>query len=120
MKKGFILLLAVTLLFCALSVSESKDSIVICSSMEQFRSDALQAQLAERFPQYNVIVMYMATGKAAAKVYAEGTDTEIDILLGLETGYMNKIKDSLADITGRSRLAYLPGVTPEDNGNRWA
>lgn len=119
MKKGFILLLAVTLLFCALSFSESQDSIVICTSIEQFRSDALQAQLAERFPDRNVIVMYMATGKAAAKVYAEGTDTEIDILLGLETGYMNKIKGSLADISGRSRLAYLPGVTPEDNGNQW-
>jgi iron(III) transport system substrate-binding protein len=32
---------------------------------------------------------------------------------------MNKIKSSLADISGRSHIAYFPGVTPEDNGNRW-
>ena len=61
----------------------------------------------------------MSTGKAAAKVYAEGSDTELDILLGLETGYLNKIRDSLADISGMSRIPYLPGVTLADNGNRW-
>ena len=27
----------------------------------------LQEQLNQRFPQYNIIVMYMATGKAAAR-----------------------------------------------------
>lgn len=119
MKKGIIILLAVTLLFTALSVSGGEESIVICSSAEQFRNDALQKQLNERFPQYNVIVMYMSTGKAAAKVYAEGSDTELDILLGLETGYLNKIKSNLADISGKSRISYLTGVAPEDNGNRW-
>ena len=119
MKKGIVILLAVTLLFVALSVSGGEESIVVCSSAEQFRNDALQQQLNERFPQYNVIVMYMSTGKAAAKVYAEGSDTELDILLGLETGYLNKIRDSLADISGMSRIPYLPGVTLADNGNRW-
>jgi len=119
MKKGFLLLLALTLVFTLLSGVGSRESIVICASSEQYRNDALQAQLSEKFPQYNIIVMYMSTGKAAAKIYAEGSGTEIDILVGLETGYLNKIKGSLADITGKSRLSYLEGVTPADNGNRW-
>ena len=119
MKKGLTALLALTLLFALLAGFGSRESIVICASSEQYRNDSLQQQLNERFPQYNIIVMYMSTGKAAAKVYAEGPETEIDILVGLETGYLNKIKESLADISGKSRIAYVEGLTPQDNGNRW-
>ena len=119
MKKGLILLLAITLLFTIFAYTGAKDTIVICSSAEQFRNDELQAQLSEKFPQYNIVVTYMSTGKAAAKVFAEGTGTEIDILVGLETGYMNKIKDNLADISGMSNIPYVEGLTPEDTGNRW-
>jgi iron(III) transport system substrate-binding protein len=73
----------------------------------------------EKFPQYNVIVMYMSTGKAAAKIYAEGAKSEVDIVAGLETGYLNKIKGALEDISGLSRIKYMEGVTPADNGNLW-
>ena len=82
MKKGLIILLAVTLLFTVMAHSGNKESIVICASSEQYRNDALQEQLAEKFPQYNIIVMYMSTGKAAAKVYSEGPQTEVDMLVG--------------------------------------
>ena len=118
MKKG-IILLAVTLVFTLLAHSGYKESIVICASTEQYRNDALQEQLSEKFDQYNIIVMYMPTGKAAAKIYAEGKNTEVDILVGLETGYMNKIKKHLADISGLSKLPYMQSVTPEDNDNLW-
>ena len=119
MKKWIILVLAMTLAFTLIADFGGKESIVICASTEQFRNDALQEQLAERFPEYNIVVMYMATGKAATKIYAEGSSSEVDILVGLETGYMNKIQGALADISGRSRIPYMPGVTPADNGNRW-
>ena len=119
MKKGFVLLLAVTLLFTMLAMSGGDASIVICSSLEQYRNDALQEQLAERFPDRNIIVMYMSTGKAASKIYAEGIETEVDILAGLETGYLNKISHTLADISGKSRIPYMQSVTPADNNNLW-
>lgn len=119
MKKSIIILVAVTLLFALLAGAGGKDSIVICASSEQFRNDALQEQLNERFPDKNIIVMYMATGKAAAKIYAEGSGSEIDILVGMETGYLNKIKGSLADISGISRIPYTQGVTVEENDNLW-
>ena len=119
MKKWIILLLVVTVAFAVVAQLGGNDSIVICASTEQFRNDALQQQLAERFPEYNVIVMYMATGKAAAKIYAEGGSSEVDILVGLETGYLNTIRDSLEDISGRSKVDYMEGLTPADNGNRW-
>lgn len=119
MKKWIVFVLILTLVFTLLADFGGKESIVVCASSEQFRNDALQEQLAERFPEYNIVVMYMATGKAATKIYAEGSSSEVDILVGLETGYMNKIQGALADISGRSRIPYMPGVTPADNGNRW-
>lgn len=119
MKKALAVLVLITVIFTVMATVGGQESIVICSSAEQFRNDELQEQLNERFPDKNIIVMYMSTGKAAAKVFAEGTGTEIDILLGLETGYMSKIKDHLADISGLSKLPYMEGVTPEDNGNKW-
>ena len=119
MKKGIIIILAVTLLFTFLAVSGGQESIVICTSMEQYRSDSLQEQLSKQFPQYNVIVMYMSTGKAAAKISAEGTKTEVDIVVGLETGYLNKIRDSLADLSGMKTVPYIDGLSLEDNDNLW-
>ena len=119
MKKGLIVLLIITLLFTYAAASNSQESIVVCATTEQYRVEDLQEQLNERFPEYNVIVMYMSTGKAAAKVYAEGTDTEVDILLAMESGYLSKLKDHLADISGRSTIPYLEGFRPEDNHNLW-
>jgi len=119
MKKVLILLLLVTVLFTALADHGGKETIVICASAEQYRNDALQEQLSEAFPEHNIIVMYMSTGKAAAKVFAEGPATEIDMLVGLETGYLHKISGNLADISGLSRIPYMEGITPADNDNLW-
>lgn len=119
MKKVILGLLLITFLLTALTVGGSEETIVICSSAEQFRNDEMQVQLNEQFPQYNIVVMYMPTGKAATKIAVEGSHTDVDILVGLETGYLSKIQDNLADISGRSKLEYLDGLTPADNGNRW-
>lgn len=119
MKKVLILIVLVTVLFTALADHGGRETIVICASSEQYRNDALQKQLSEVFPEYNIIVMYMSTGKAAAKVFAEGPATEIDMLVGLETGYLHKISGNLADISGLSRIPYVEGITPEDNDNLW-
>lgn len=119
MKKVFLLLVALTLILTLLSITGGQDRIVVCASSEQFRNDALQEQLNAQFPEYDIAVMYMSTGKAAAKVLAEGKNTEVDILVGLETGYLNKIQSSLADISGISRISYLEGFSPENNHNLW-
>lgn len=119
MKKNVIMLLVVTLIFTYASATGSRESIVICATTEQYRVEDLQEQLNERFPQYNTIVMYMSTGKAAAKVYAEGVGTEVDILLAMESGYLSKLKPHLADISGRTRIPYLEGFRTEDNHNLW-
>ncbi len=119
MKKILVILLIITVACTVLATIGSSESIVVCSSAEQFRNDELQKQLNERFPDKNIIVMYMSTGKASAKIFAEGSNTDIDIIVGLETGYMNKISGSLADISGLSNIEYNQGLAPEDNNNKW-
>lgn len=118
-KKWFVLLLAITMFFVYIADFEGKENIVVCASSEQFRNDELQRQLNKEFPQYNITVMYMPTGKAASKIYAEGKNSEVDILVGMETGYLGKIKDNLENIEGISRIEYLEGLKPEDNDNLW-
>lgn len=119
MKKVVIILLVLTLFVTVVAVSGNEESIVICATTEQFRIEALQEQLNEKFPQYNIIVMYMSTGKAAAKLYAEGTATEVDILLAMESGYLSKLSGNLADISGLSHIPYKEGLEPADNNNLW-
>ena len=119
MKKLLAIIIAITVMFTILATVGGEESIVICSSAEQFRNDELQVQLNERFPDKNIIVMYMSTGKAASKVFTEGEGTEIDILVGLETGYLSKIEENLADISGLSNISYVEGLTPADNDNHW-
>ena len=119
MKKGLIILIVVTLLFTLFAAQGSRDSIVICSMLDQDRNEALQEQLSQRFPDQDIIVTYMSTGKAAAKVFSEGEKTEIDIILSMESGYLNKLRDNLADISGLSQIPYLPEFSPEANHNQW-
>lgn len=102
-----ICLVLVTLLLGWNVSSENEEAIIIYSSAEQFRNDEMQKQLNEKFPELNIYVMYMPTAKAAAKIAAEGKDTDADIVVALESAYMEKIEENLENISGMSRLEYL-------------
>lgn len=117
MKKIFICLCVLTtvLLF---QVSQNKENtIIVYSSLEQFRGEALQNQLDEQFPDLSIRVMYMPTAKVAAKINMEQDGTDADIVVGLETSYMDNIKVSLADISGYSTLDFMEGLEPANNEN---
>lgn len=118
MKKVIVALLMVTaiLLF---SIRQDKETIIIYSSMEQFRGEELQKQLNHKFPELHTMVMYVPTAKAAAKIYVEKEQSDADIVVGLESSYMEKIKDELADIKGYSKLSYLDDLKPENYDNRY-
>ncbi len=119
MKKVLIFVVALTLFFTILAVGGDEDRIVICSSAEAYRNDALQEQLDHRFPDKNIVVMYMPTGKLASKVYAEGDSCQADILVGLETGYLSKLEAQLDDLSQFDTLPYMNGLGLPSNGNKW-
>lgn len=98
---------------------QEKNTIIIYSSMEQYRGEELQRQLTKEFPDLNVRVIYVSTAKAATKISVEKENTDADIVVGLDASYMEKIKDSLADLEGIDSYEYLDGLTLQDNDNKF-
>ena len=92
----------------------NKEKVVIYSSAEDFRNEHLQTRLEEQFPDYEIVVEYQSTGSNAARLKAEGTSTECDIIFDLETGYMEQLKDMLASLDDYDFSNYLPELVPEE------
>lgn len=82
--------------------AKKKESVVIYTSAEDYRVEYLQQKLSEQFPDYEVRIEYMSTGNHAAKLTAEGTDTECDITYDLEYGYLEQLAADgvLTDLSG--------------------
>lgn len=75
--------------------AESGDQKVYILSANYEDQIALQLEyLRELFPDAkdNIHIEYMSSGKLAAKLTAEGADTEVDIALSLSSGYANTLK----------------------------
>lgn len=113
MKKILCALVAFTIFLTGITTVKNDNSIIIYSCLEQFRNDEMQKQLNEAFPDLDIFVMYVPTAKAAAKLSIEGTGTDADIVVGLETAYMEKVKDNMADVTQYSHLDYLNDMVVE-------
>lgn len=114
MKKILCTLIMCTILLTGITTMKNDDSIIIYSCMEQFRNDELQKQLNEQFPNKDIYVMYMPTAKAAAKISIEGKATDADMIVGLETAYMNKVQEYMADVSQYSHQDYLDDMVVEN------
>ena len=106
MKKILCALVVCAIALVGITTVQNDNSIIIYSSMEQFRNDELQKQLNEQFPELDVYVMYVPTAKSAARLSIEGTDSDADIVVGLENAYMSKIEKYMTDVSGYSHLEY--------------
>ncbi len=107
MKKILCLLIVCAIVLLGITTVSSDNTIIVYTSQEQFRNDEMQKQLNEKFPELNIVVMYMSTAKAAAKLSIEGTHTDADIVVGLETAYMHKIEQHMADVREYTHLDYM-------------
>ncbi|MGX8832881.1 extracellular solute-binding protein [Amedibacillus sp. YH-ame6] len=119
MKKIVIFLLILASLLTFDVVKSEQGSIIIYSSLEQYRTEELQKQLSTRFPSEDILVMYVSTAKAAAKVKVEKENSDADIIVGLETSYLEKVKDSLQDLSGIKEQNYLPDLTMGKHDNKY-
>jgi iron(III) transport system substrate-binding protein len=86
--------------------------VLIFTSSEDFRIEHLQKRLNEQFPQYSVIINYTTTGNLAAKLKAEGTATDCDIIGELDSAYLEGILDNLADISFIDSSVFLDELVP--------
>ena len=100
------------LLVCCGKSGKADSRIIIYTSTEDFRTEHMQELLKVQFPDYDIVVEVLSTGNHAAKIKAEGTSTEADILLNLETGYMESLQDVFADLSSFDISAFLPELVP--------
>lgn len=112
--KKTILILALTFVVLSLLMgcSGDKERVIIYTSAEDYRIEYMQQRLAEEFPQYDIVVEYMPTGNHAAKLLAEGTQTECDITYDLEYTYLQRLADAgiLEDLSNYDFSVYSDDV----------
>ncbi|MDR2588528.1 MAG: extracellular solute-binding protein [Spirochaetales bacterium] len=107
------LVFAAVFFFLTGCAAKEDTSVIIYTSTEDFRTEHMRALLGERFPAYSITIQTLSTGNHAAKLRAEGTATEADIVLNLETSYMEAVKDILADLSDFDTSEFLPELVPE-------
>ena len=116
MKKLLWGLIIAAAVLTTVSTMKNDNSIIIYSCMEQFRNDELQKQLNEQFPDLDVFVMYMPTGKVAAKLKLEENETDADMIIALESAYMSQVEDFMTDAKQYSDIDYINDMD-EQAGN---
>ena len=88
-------------------LDDSSNKVVIYSGAEEYRNEYFLKRIKEEFPVYDVNIEYMPTGNLAAKLAAEGSDTDIDIFYDLDFSYAGLVEQYLADISAYDQSIYV-------------
>ncbi len=91
-----------------------RKAINIYSTGEDYRNENARKMLTEHFPEYDITLTDIGTGNLAAKLAAEGRDSDIDIIMELETSYLIKCKDSLATLDNVDFSPFIEEFVPAD------
>ena len=94
-KKTLIIFLCIGILMSCLFLpgcGAKKETVVIYTSAESYRVEHMWQRLNEEFPQYEILLEYLPTGSHAARLLAEGMDTDCDITYDLEYTYLEKLE----------------------------
>ena len=92
----------------------SSNKVVIYSGAEEYRNEYFLKRLNETFPDYEIVIEYMPTGNLAAKLAAEGTDTDMDIFYDLDFSYAGKVEQYLADVSAYDQSIYVDDCKVEN------
>jgi len=105
--------------FTTSGCSNKENNIVIYSSSDQVRNAMYMEMLTEKFPDYEIDIMYMTNGVQASRLLAEGNNTTADISISLEISYLLQLGDLLKDL---SELDFdISNILPEllDSNNKY-
>ena len=103
--KALAALTAILALLCVHALADD-NRVVIYSSAEDYRNAHFLSRLNEQFPQYDIVIEYMSTGNQAARLLAEGLDTQCDISIDMEYGYYPMLEPILADLSAYDVSAF--------------
>lgn len=76
----------------------NENTVVIYSCGEGEVNERLLGAMHDELPEYDIRLHYVSTGTCAARLKTEGAQSEADIVLMLEGGYLRQIEDSLAPL----------------------
>ena len=118
MKKYFqMFTIGATLVACLLtggcSKKDDENRVVIYSSAEEYRNEYFQKRLDEEFPEYDIVIEYMPSGNQAARIQAEGKDTEADILFDIDYGYVESLEPYLAKLDEYDQSIFMDDAQSE-------
>lgn len=100
-KRAAALVLALAMVLALAGIGAAADEpkrVVIYTPTEDYLIEYMQQRLDEAFPDWDISIEYYHTGDLAAKVKAEGTDTECDIIFDCEYGYLQSLAELLVPI----------------------
>lgn len=121
MSKKAIVLMVMMAAMLGLSGCGSKETasdnkkVLIYSSAEEYRIEYMQKRLNEQFPDHDIVIEYMSTGNLAAKLKAESTKTQADIIQELEYGYLDQLKDNFAVLSDYDPSIFVDDMRDSDN-----
>ena len=92
---------------------KKKEEIIIYTSTEDYVIEYMQAGLEEKLPDYDIKIEYMSTSNIAAKVIAEGTSSQCDIIFAQEYGYVEKMSE--AGVLAKLSDSYDQSVYTEES-----
>jgi len=90
-------------------------TITIYSTGEDYRNEMERQMLTEQFPEYDINLVDIDTGTLAAKLFAEGTETDADIIMELETTYLERVSDNLAVLDSIDLDVFLDELVPDSH-----
>jgi iron(III) transport system substrate-binding protein len=111
-RSRFCLLLCLGLLVFAGCSKKQDNQVIVYTCTEDFRTEHMQQLLTGQFPSYDITIQVLTTGNCAAKLKAEGASTEADIVLNLETAYLEGLTGVFADLSSFDSSEFLPELIP--------
>lgn len=116
-KIKFFAAIAALAMCCGLfaGCKSEKKTINIYSEADDYRNVHIREMLSEKFgDEYNIVVTDIDSGTFTSKLAAEGKNTEIDIILEMETTYLKKFDDSLAALDDFDFSPFVDELVPAD------
>jgi len=112
MKRVIYLLMAACFLLPLAACGKSSSPVIIYTSAEEHRIEAMQKDLDANFPDYEIKIEYFSTGDLIAKLREEGTNTECDIIGEMEYGNLSAITEILVDLSAYNYSIYTDDMVP--------
>ena len=107
--KSIVLVLLMQIVIMLTACSSKKEQVVIYTTLNEKVIEHMSSTLSAQFPDYDIIVEYQSTSKLGAKLMAEGTNTDCDIIFSLAYENLQQLEDAtiLADLSSYDRSVFV-------------